>query len=95
MPNRPLIIYHANCNDGSAAATCAYKHFGLEAEYYPTSYGNSFDCARVKDRKVYFLDFCYDVEMMKEIKLLAKKLTILDHHKTAEEALKELTFEGV
>ena len=94
MPNQPLIIYHANCNDGSAAATCAYKHFGLEAEYYPASYGSSFDCSKVKDRKIYFLDFCFDIETMKEIKLLAKKLTILDHHKTAQEALKDLTFEG-
>ena len=95
MSNLPLVIYHANCNDGSAAATCAYKHFGLEAEYYPATHGTLFDCAQVKDRKIYFLDFCFPIDIMKEIKLLAKKLTILDHHKTAEEALKELTFEGV
>ena len=94
MSNLPLVIYHSNCNDGSAAATCAYKHFGLEAEYYPASHGSLFDCAQVKDRKVYFLDFCFPIDIMKEIKLLAKKLTILDHHKTAQEALKELTFEG-
>jgi|GEM_PF-5025690 len=69
--------------------------FGLEAEYYPATHGTLFDCAQVKDRKVFFLDFCFPIDIMKEIKILAKKLTILDHHKTAEEALKELTFEGV
>lgn len=94
MPNSPLVVYHANCNDGSAAATCAYKHFGMEAEYFPASHYSSFDCSKAKDRKVYFLDFCFPVDVMREIKLLAKKLTILDHHKTAEEAMKELTFEG-
>ena len=91
---KPLVIYHANCSDGSSAATCAYQYFGLEAEYYPATHGVSFDCTKVKDREIYFLDFCYPAEIMKEIKKLAWTLTILDHHKTAEEALRGLSFTG-
>lgn len=89
---KPLIVYHGNCLDGSAAALCAYLHFGIEAEYYPAIYGAKFS-PETKGREIYFLDFSLKRKEMENME--CNKLIILDHHKTALEELEGMRFEGV
>ncbi len=91
---KPLIIYHSNCNDGSTAAACAYTKFLDEAEYYPATHGSIFDVNLAWARDVYFLDFCFPRDLMSDIWKTCKKMIILDHHKTAQDALRGLEFEG-
>lgn len=90
----PLVIYHGNCNDGSAAATCAYWYFGNSVEYYPATHGKPFDISKVKDRSVFFLDFCLPKAIMEAVAEDCWNLTILDHHKTAQEDIQDLAFSG-
>ena len=91
----PVIFFHANCNDGSAAATVFYSKFGDEATYIPVVHGEKCDIEICKDRTVYFVDFVFPNETMKEIKNVCAKLVVLDHHKTAYKRLEGIEYEGV
>jgi oligoribonuclease NrnB/cAMP/cGMP phosphodiesterase (DHH superfamily) len=79
-----LVIYHHPCDDGFAAAYCAWRKFGKEAEYFPTNYNR--DPPDVTDKIVYILDFSYPKETMEKIFATAQHTTWLDHHKTAFES---------
>jgi len=85
---KPLIIYHANCLDGFGAAYAAYAHFTarhIEAEYYAASHGD--EPPACEGREVYIVDFSYKRGVLKRICAVAEKVTILDHHITAQEEL--------
>lgn len=81
---KPLVIYHAGCWDGFCAAWIARKalkdidthaaHHGTE----PPNYAG---------RVVYVLDFSYPYAVMERMATNARRLVVLDHHKTAAEAL--------
>lgn len=87
---KPLIIYHANCPDGFGAAWAFWKKYGKDAEYYPATHGEP--PPDVKGREVYILDFSYSREVIEDLAESAKKILILDHHKTAHEALDGLSY---
>ncbi len=80
----PLVIYHANCWDGFCAAWVARKALG-EIEPFPAYYGAK--PPNVKDRIVYVLDFSYPRDVMAQVATDARRTVVLDHHKTAMEAL--------
>ena len=81
---RPLVIYHANCWDGFCAAWVARKALG-EIEAVPAQYGTP--PPDVAGRVVYLLDFSYPRPIMEQILTTARRTVVLDHHKTAMEAL--------
>lgn len=88
---KPLIIYHANCLDGFGAAFAAHAWFSsqnMEAEYHAAGHGDEPpDC---NGREVYIVDFSYKRDVLKQICAVAEKVTILDHHITAQEELEGL-----
>lgn len=86
-----LIISHAACPDGFAAAWVA--------RHYLLSQGRTFDIVfavhnteppweQIRGRNVYILDFAYNRSLMERIEKEAKTLTVLDHHKSIEEDLR-------
>lgn len=79
-----LVIHHANCDDGFAAAWVLHKQFGEEAEYLPANYGDA--APDVANKVVYIVDFSYSPNVVRDMASVAKKLVLLDHHKTALEA---------
>lgn len=81
-----LIIYHANCSDGFAAAWAAWTKFGnSDTEYVPMAYGeNPFEIAAFVGMDVYIVDFSFPREALVAMCKLARKVVILDHHKTAQ-----------
>lgn len=85
-----LVLYHKNCADGLGAAYAAFKKFGENAEYFPINYGN--EPPDVIEKNVFILDFSFPKEKLIEMKQSAKSIIVLDHHKTAEENLKDLDF---
>lgn len=88
MTIETLVIYHGNCADGFGAAWAARKHFGDSAEYYPGVYQDPPpDCA---GKRVYLVDFSYKRPVMESIIDQSIGVTVLDHHKTAEEDLRPL-----
>ena len=82
-------LYHANCNDGSGAALAAWMRFGDEGhEYIPVQYGAP-PPEIAKGESVCILDFSYSREVLREMAKTANSILVLDHHKTAQEALSE------
>lgn len=84
---KPLVIYHANCWDGFCAAWVAQKALG-EIEAVPAQYGTP--PPDVQGRQVFILDFSYPRNVMVEIVGAASWVCVIDHHKTAQEALSRL-----
>lgn len=75
-----LIIYHADCRDGFCAAWVARKYYP-DAEFVPAFYGTEPpDCT---GKIVFMLDFSYPEAQMRRVISECRKLTVLDHHKTA------------
>lgn len=80
----PIIIYHANCWDGFCAAWLMRK-LVTDAELFPAHYATDPpDCA---GREVFIVDFSYKRPVMEKILTEASRVTVLDHHKTAEAEL--------
>lgn len=80
-----LVIYHANCMDGFTAAWVAKKVYP-DAEFFPAHYGQSPPNMAGKD--VLMVDFSYKRQVLLEHAVSAKRITILDHHESAEKELK-------
>lgn len=81
---KPLVIYHANCWDGFCAAWVARKALG-DIDPFPAYYGATPPI--VNGRVVYVLDFSYPRDVMAQVATDARRIVMLDHHKTAMEAL--------
>lgn len=87
------VLYHASCRDGFAAAYAAWKRFGSarDIEYIPVRYDNP--PPRMKDgATVYILDFSYPRDVLEELNKRMSSILVLDHHKTAQEALEGLDY---
>ena len=83
------VLYHAHCADGFGAAYAAWLALGdADVVYLPVSYGEALP--EIADgSRVYILDFSYSREVLEQ---LAGRTTlrVIDHHKTAAEALEGL-----
>lgn len=87
-----LVCYHSNCVDGFASAVIAFTKFGKKADYLSVSYNTEYDLEIFKNKIVYIVDFSFSRIMCENINKIAKSLTILDHHKTAQEELLGLEY---
>lgn len=85
-----FVLYHAHCPDGFAAAWAAWMALGDAATYQPVSYGQPLPTIP-DDARVFIVDFSYP---RTELEALATRceVTVIDHHATAQEALKGLPF---
>jgi len=87
-----ICIYHGpGCLDGFASAWTMKKFAdltGMEVEFVMGIYQTA--PPDVTDKDVYLLDFSYKRDVLLEMASKANSITILDHHKTAEEDLKDL-----
>lgn len=84
-----ICIYHSNCTDGLTAAAIVHKAFEGNIEFYAANYGNPAPDVAGKD--VYIVDFSYKRPVLLELLKQANKLVILDHHKTAQEDLYDIS----
>lgn len=82
---RPLCIYHGNCADGFGAAWVVRKYFDGDVDFHPGVYGQAPPV--VTGRHVIIVDFSYKRPVLEEMAKSAKSITVLDHHKTAQEDL--------
>lgn len=89
MTPRTYVLYHGNCYDGFGAAYAAWIHFGDQAKYIPVTHGQPIP--EIPDgSNVFILDFSYSQQ---DLLALAKRMiavTVIDHHKTAEEDLRDI-----
>lgn len=99
MLNNIFVLYHRNpvkgfCLDGLGAYYAAHTTFKDRAEYIPVVYGKPFPLTdgEVEDSEIYILDFSYGRDILEHVNSLAKKLVVLDHHKTARDNLEGLSY---
>lgn len=85
---KPLVIYHGNCADGFTAAWVANRYFAGEVELHAGVYQTP--PPDVTDRDVFLVDFSYKRPVLEEMRDRARRIVVLDHHKTAEADLHEL-----
>ena len=83
-----FVIYHKGCPDGITAAYAAWKLLGDSAEYCAAAHGEM--PPDVTDKNVAILDFSYDRDTIEKMSHSANNLVVVDHHKSAEAALKGL-----
>lgn len=86
MPQKALVIYHAQCRDGQAAAyiaVSALRRMNYEVEHLPCTYGGPIPGVVGFD-EVYIVDFSFKRDVLLEMAQNVQALTILDHHKTAQ-----------
>ena len=88
---KPLVVYHAGCQDGFTAAWAAWEVLGETADYLPASYGGA--PPEVVGREVFLLDFSYKRSAVEKL-LESNPVTVLDHHRTAWEELGDLSRDG-
>jgi len=88
---RPLVIYHGrNCPDGFGAALAAWVFYGGQAEFLALDHGtvkSVADLPALDGRAVYILDFSFSADILQAIEARAARLVLLDHHKSAADAL--------
>jgi oligoribonuclease NrnB/cAMP/cGMP phosphodiesterase (DHH superfamily) len=89
----PIVFYHKNCADGFGAAYSIWLKYKNEFEYYAADYNDKM-FPNIIDRDVFMVDFSYKKPVIEDILKTANSVTILDHHKSAENNLKELFSTG-
>lgn len=83
---KPLVIYHADCTDGFAAAFSCWLKLGDKAEYVPMQYNQPFPYTPdLRQRDLYILDFSFPRDVTDSLFTNSKRVVWLDHHKTAFE----------
>lgn len=82
-----IILYHAECPDGFGGAWVAHRKFGDKAEYIGVHHDQP-PPAGLIDKEIYMIDFCYPIEIMKEIISRNQRVTAIDHHVSREGAIK-------
>lgn len=75
-----LVVYHANCADGLAAAWAVEVRGSVS--YIAAHYGDPIPTAS-KDVHVVIVDFSYPQEQLLVLCSAANYVTVIDHHKTA------------
>ena len=90
-----ICIYHGNSADGFGAAFAVWKKLGDSCKYIPGIYGTPPPVDSVRGKDVVLVDFSYKKDVMRDLVTVAKSVTVLDHHKTAQEDLMPLFKEGL
>lgn len=87
-----LCIYHGNCDDGFGAAWAIWRKWP-DCEFVAGFYGKPLP--DVSGRNVLFVDFSAAIEWIWENSFKSRSMVIIDHHKTAQDALGRLPpFDG-
>ena len=85
-----VCIYHANCVDGFTAAW-AVSQWAVRNKLNPVfiagNYGTRPAYEEFENAIVILVDFSYPKDVIDRMAEFAKQIIILDHHKTAQEAL--------
>jgi len=99
MYSKIICIYHMPCNDGLTSAWVFDKwakgHLNdkpgfiddIPYEIMGCAYETGVDFEKCRDALVYFIDFSVKREAMIKLAGIAKKIIVIDHHKTAQESL--------
>lgn len=95
----PLVIFHAykhsSCDDGFAAALCAYRAFAGDVELCPRYHGQLDPLPDVRNRDVFILDFSFSMAALEAMAKQALRVVWLDHHAPSFEKMSVSQSDGV
>jgi len=77
------VLYHADCLDGYGAAWSAWKSLGDTAHYQAVRHQMPMP-GFPEGTELYILDFCYPMRELVAAAQKASKITVLDHHISAQ-----------
>jgi len=89
------VLFHESCNDGTGAKYACWRQFKDQAKYISVQYDRPFPDDVVLDinTHIYIVDFSYPRNILENIRQQVGSLTVIDHHESAMEDLKD--FPGV
>ncbi len=85
-----IVLFHYPCQDGLASGWIVdyyHKMINKEIELYPIQHNRIIDISRLVNKSVIFCDYSPSLEILNQIEKIASKITILDHHISAKNAL--------
>lgn len=82
-----VILYHKDCSDGFGGAWAAWKKFGNQASYISLRHQEPV-LRGLNNKKIFMIDFTYPIEIMEKLIRDNELVTSIDHHETAEKAVK-------
>ena len=85
-----VVLYHAECLDGFAAAWAIWKKFP-SATFTPVKHGLP-PPSGLTGKKIVIVDFSYSRPVLEAVAKDTASLLVLDHHVTAEKALAGLPY---
>ena len=91
-PAPTLVLYHADCPDGFGAAWALRKQLGDQATYLPIHYGSQLDMEALAGRDVLMVDVSLPRDTIEALHAVANSFRLIDHHKTAAQALDDLPY---
>lgn len=83
-----ICVYHGDCDDGFAAAWVV-KNKWPDVELIAGAHGRPLLESSYRDMNILFVDFSLPKEQLISLGKVAKSIVILDHRKTAKEALSD------
>jgi oligoribonuclease NrnB/cAMP/cGMP phosphodiesterase (DHH superfamily) len=84
---KDLVIYHDNCVDGFTSAWAAWLDLKERADYKACKYGDVIKVEQHEYDTLYIVDFSFPRDILLEYSQMFRNVVVLDHHKTAQEAL--------
>ena len=94
MTKPDICLFHANCADGFTPAWAIWSRWGDEGTaFQPVRYGEA--PPDVAGKHVLIVDFSYKAPVLREMAKTAASITVLDHHKSALEDLREFAETGI
>jgi oligoribonuclease NrnB/cAMP/cGMP phosphodiesterase (DHH superfamily) len=85
-----IVVFHYPCQDGIASGWIVnhyHELFNKHIELFPCQYGTKIPLDKFTNKKVIFCDYCPPLEELEQIEKVVSHIKILDHHKTAKDAL--------
>lgn len=85
ISKRIAVLYHDDCADGFGAAWVLWKKFGSRATYLPIRH-QAPPPRGLFGKTLYFVDFVYPEQTMKDVVRKSVRTVVLDHHVPMESA---------
>lgn len=86
-----VVVYHGpTCLDGLTAGGIAYNALGERAVFVKGIYQEDPILPDLEGKDLYLLDFAYPEGTMRALASVARSVVIIDHHVTAEPAIREV-----
>jgi len=86
-----VVVYHAKCTDGFAAAVAAHRRLGDRAAYVAADHGPDAPTGLdVRGKHVVVVDYCFKRDVTARMAAEAASFVVLDHHVSAQAEIADL-----